>query len=352
MIKRKLLRIVLLLYIFFALVLAGCGGGDSDNPSSVNDTENTTDTNDPETTLDSNDPVDQNGNDITANIWMTSDCMQDNTGTYFKSLYQFTSDSQVLQGWQDFQDSSCITRADANLLPINDSGAYQNMGSQALPDGTQGYGLSYTHDGNSYDGFYALTDDNSLCFSTNISFRTDGRHINPDDTSPSVDYDHCLTIHSSTNPNPDQNPNPTPTPIPTQGPDTGSVGLQGKWLLWNVCMPLAAGGSALLVYQFTDDNRFLYAVAGFDNDTCQGDGTTSDYFEAEPPITYSYQGEATMPDGTQGHSIQLTDGSETYNGYFVIDSQERLCVSYNLEITVESAESTDIDYEHCMVRVD
>jgi hypothetical protein len=191
MIKRKLLRIVLLLYIFFALVLAGCGGGDSDNPSSVNDTENTTDTNDPETTLDSNDPVDQNGNDITANIWMTSDCMQDNTGTYFKSLYQFT-----------------------------------------------------------------------------------------------------------------------------------------------------------------DDNRFLYAVAGFDNDTCQGDGTTSDYFEAEPPITYSYQGEATMPDGTQGHSIQLTDGSETYNGYFVIDSQERLCVSYNLEITVESAESTDIDYEHCMVRVD
>jgi hypothetical protein len=333
--KRKLKRYVLALHLIFALVLTGCGGGgggDNDPPS----VDNTTDT------------VNQDSNDITAYTWMTLDCIQDNYGTYYKSLYQFTSDGQVLHGWQDFQDSSCTARADTNLLPSTDFGTYQSLGSQTLPDGSQGYGLRYTGDGESYDGFFTLPDNNTLCSSSNISFRTEALYIDPDDTSPSVDYEHCLSIYSSNNPNPNPNPDPNPNP----NPDVNNTGLEGKWLLWNMCIPLDSGGYALPIYQFTEDDRLLYALAEFENDTCQGDSTASSFYEFDPPATYRYQGEATLPDGTQGHSIQLADGTETNNGYFIIDPQEGLCVSYSLELTVESSESTDIDYEHCMIRID
>jgi hypothetical protein len=273
---------------------------------------------------------------------MTSECIQDPNGTYYKSLYQFTSDGQVLYGWQNFQDTSCTTSANT-VLPSNNLGTYQNLGSQTLPDGTQGYGFRFTSEGTSYDGFFALTDNNTLCFPTNLSFRTEGRYVNPEDTSPSVDYEHCLTIHSSSNPNPDPNPNPTP--------DTGSATLQDIWLLRNICAPLDNGGYALWLYQFTEDSRLLYAGAVFDNENCEGDSTTSDFYEYEPPVTYSYLGETTLADGTQGHSIQLSNGTATINGYYIIDSQDRLCVSHNLEFATTGSTSTDIDYEHCMNRI-
>jgi hypothetical protein len=350
--SKRILPHILPFHCILALALAGCGGGGGgDGSPSQDNTENTTDNTD---TTDTTDPVNPNGNDITANIWMTSECRQDNAGTYYRSLYHFTSDSQVLQGWQDFQDSSCTTRADTILMPSNEFGTYRNLGSQILPDGAQGYGLRYTDEGQSYDGFFTLTGNNTLCFSTNITFRTQGLHINTDDTSPSVDYEHCLSVHSSASPspNPIPNPNPTPNPNPSPSPDIGSTGLPGKWLLANVCKALDDGGSMLWIYQFTNDNRFLYAGAVFENGSCQGDGTATEFFELEPPVTYSYHGESTMQDGTQGHSIQFSNGSETYNGYFVIDSQDRLCVSYNLELTVEGSDSTAIDYEHCMVKMD
>jgi hypothetical protein len=44
-------------------------------------------------------------------------CIQGNYGVCFKPRYLFTSDRRLMQGWQDFQDSSCIIPDDIILIP-------------------------------------------------------------------------------------------------------------------------------------------------------------------------------------------------------------------------------------------
>jgi hypothetical protein len=99
------------------------------------------------------------------------------------------------------------------------------------------------------------------CFSTNLSFQTTGIDLDLHDTSPSIDYENCLSIHS-----PVESAQP---PGPTSTPENSSSALQATWLLASMCISLEDGLYGLLMYQFTEDNRVLIGVAAFDNDSCQ-----------------------------------------------------------------------------------
>ncbi|MEJ2619195.1 MAG: hypothetical protein P8163_02790, partial [Candidatus Thiodiazotropha sp.] len=115
------------------------------------------------------------------------------------------------------------------------------------------------------------------------------------------------------------------------------------------CIPMDDGTYALAAFQFTDDNRVLIATAPYQDSTCQGSSSTTGYYEYNPPWTYIDQGPVTLPDGTQGYGLQVSDGSETVNGYFTMGSQNTLCVSYIFGFTaLEESDSTDIDYSNCL----
>ncbi|MET0090703.1 MAG: hypothetical protein ABW068_11940 [Candidatus Thiodiazotropha sp.] len=327
--------IFLVVAVMLALVGCGGGGGDNDTPSNSN-------------TDDSSDPVTDTDMSISASIWMTTLCKQDNLGVYFLSLFQFTSDGQVLMGYQDFQDSSCSTRASTQLLPSENSGSYTVLGSETLQDGTPGHRINATIDGKTNDAYFAITTENKLCFSPNLVLQTvDTVFVgNP---TPELDYQNCLNVHSPVdNSSPDPAPNPNPTPDPD--PADQLIGVEGTVWMTSNCIDYGTFFAKVL-YQFAG-NELTAARMDYDNASCQGDGLSTGFSRLNPSIYYTDLGSTTLPDGTQGYGLRLTNGSDYKNGYYVFEEQSRMCTSYifGFSSVDDSNMSTDIDYTNCLIR--
>jgi hypothetical protein len=337
---RKYTQPTIFILVALMLTLVGCGGGGG------NDNDTPPDSNPDDTT----DPVEETdtSNSISASIWMTSLCKQDSAGTYFHSLVQFTSDGQVLTGWQDFQDSSCSTRASTQLLPSENSGSYTILGSETLQDGTPGYKMNATIDGITNDAYFAITTENKLCFSPNLVLQTvDGSFTgNP---TPALDYQNCLSVHSGVdNPNPNPNPNPTPDPDPV----TQDTTLEGTTWMTSNCINFNTGYGKI-IYQFAG-GEITVAKLYYNNANCAGDASSLSEFSSVESAAVYYSGlsSATLPDGTQGYNLRLTSTEGTLDGYYTYGEQSRMCTSYAFDFALVDAsnDSLDIDYTNCLIR--
>jgi hypothetical protein len=193
---RTLIHLSFLLPLALVIALQGCGGGGGSNddpddpqdpqdnvitdPDDPNDQDDPNDPNDPN---DTNDPdPDNNTTDATlsSSIWITANCYS-RDGSTWKSLYEFNSDGEVRHGNVFYSDTSCAS-PNLTIMPENLAGTYQVLDSRTLPDGTSGYGFSYTQEGQTYDGFFSVSDNNGLCFGTNLSFWSQGQLLDPDVT--------------------------------------------------------------------------------------------------------------------------------------------------------------------------
>jgi hypothetical protein len=328
--KGTILRLSFLLPFTLIFALHGCGGDSSDNSNEKPDNTNNTDN--------------SAGINISSKIWMTSNCIQDDAGVYFKSLYEFTADGTILQGFQDFQDTSCTTPKDETVLPYNQLTTYTDGGSTTLQDGTNGNLITIAFsDILTVDGFYTITSQNTLCFTSNFSINTgDFRNI-PGPAEP-VDYNNCLTVYNATN-NQSPNPNPNPSPSPQNSE------LVGMWWLNTLCYISDTGGTHTVILKFTEDNKLLYANLPYTSNDCSGNpGTSSTFMEFESPITYSDLGETTLSNGTLGHNLRFSGGSYSEDGYYTFNTEHSLCLSYNLGFN-DDINTTDIDYENCLPKL-
>ncbi len=334
---RKYTQPTIFIVVAMMLALTGCGGGgggDDAPPPNSNADETTDPVEDTDTDISSQ---------ISSSIWMTSMCRQDNEGTYFHSLVQFTSDGQVLMGWQDFQDSSCSTRASTQLLPSENSGSYSILGSETLQDGTPGYKMHATIDGITNDAYFAITTENKLCFSPNLVLQTVEGSFTANPT-PTLDYQNCLSVHSSVD-----NPNPNPTPDPD--PVSQDTTLEGTTWMTSNCIHFSAGYGKI-IYQFAG-GEITYAILDYNSASCDGDASSlSSFTSLDPAIYYSGLSSATLPDGTQGYNLRLSNGTDTTDGYYTYGEQSRMCTSYAFDFAIVDAsnESLDIDYTNCLIR--
>ncbi|MEJ2622641.1 MAG: hypothetical protein P8163_21065 [Candidatus Thiodiazotropha sp.] len=357
--KRTLIHFFSLLLLALIIALQGCGGGGGggdDTPEHTETDENTTDPDQTETDENTTDPdqTDADENDTNAdsslrsNVWMTASCVQDDNGIYTKSLIKFSTEGTIYFGYQDFQDTSCVVPKAETYHPDLDVGTFTTGESRILQDGANGTSISFMLNDGQIDAAFTVTNQNTLCFTSNVSVNTPGIQ-NMRGSTEQVDYDNCLTVFSSTD-TPDPNPNPNPNPNPDPDPVTTSSNLQGKWLNVKSCEPSSDGSYMKVAYMFTEDNRVLIAGVPYDNSRCEGEmRAASDYLEPSTPITYVDQGEATLPDGTQGYSLRLSFGSDYADGFYTFDAENRLCISYNLGLTyyLDKA-STNINYDNCM----
>ena len=95
---------------FLILSLTGCGGGGDEEPT-TNESDTPSDANSATSTL-------------TSKLWLTSECLLNAGNNYIEGLYQFTSDGQILYGYQKFQDTSCST-PEEQITPNYFVGSYQ-----------------------------------------------------------------------------------------------------------------------------------------------------------------------------------------------------------------------------------
>jgi hypothetical protein len=335
--KWILIRKSFLFQLLLIFGLQGCGGSDSENDWY----------DEPETEEEEiNTETGGSSNTLSSNIWMTASCAQDENGVYFKSLFEFKADGQILYGYQDFQDASCTTATSETALPSSLLTTYTTGNTSTLQDGTSGTLITIAFTENNIsttvDGYYRITDQNTLCFSHNFAINT-GRFEHINGPAEPMDYENCLTVHSVANGS-NQNPNPNPNPQ--------SGNLLGAWLLPTRCIAYDDGGTFNIMYQYTEDNRLLIAPLSYESDNCSGDGSGSmnDFIDTDPPTTYTELGEETLPNGTQGFKLRFSDNNGNVDGFYVIDNQQRVCLSYNLGLT--DSNSTDIDYENCLVKLD
>ncbi|MET0122406.1 MAG: hypothetical protein ABW124_15315 [Candidatus Thiodiazotropha sp. 6PLUC9] len=338
--KGTLLRLSFLLPLAFIFALQGCGGGGGGGGDDDNDNSNNTDVED---TTDVDDSTDDNSvSDLSSKIWMSSNCIQDSSGVYFKSLYEFKANGEVLQGYQDFQDTSCTTRKDETFLPSSLMTTYTKGASETLQDGANGYLITIAFNNVTVDGYYTITSQDNLCFTSNFSINTADFSYEIIPSAP-IDYNNCLTVHSDAN---GQDPNPNPNPNP-QNSD-----LLGMWWLQTLCYASDTGGTHNIILKFTEDNKVLYATLPYESNDCSGNPSTSSTFmEFNSPTTYSDLGETTLANGTLGHNLRFSYASAgTDDGYYIFNAQNHLCLSYNLS-GFSNNYTTDIDYDNCMVKL-
>ncbi|MET0029578.1 MAG: hypothetical protein ABW101_18255 [Candidatus Thiodiazotropha sp.] len=275
---------------------------------------------------------------LQANNWQSSDCMRDNNGTYRKGLYRFGDDGQLRLGYQAYQDSSCSTRANDQHSPDSIQAGYEMQGEETLFDGSDGYAIDLDILGNSINSYFNLRDSDTLCFADNVTFEANGLSAEINNSASYIDYDHCLSIYSSNN-----DPNPNPNPVT-------NANLQGIWVLGTQCRVNNTGDHFYWIMQFRDDGHVFQAYAFFDNANCSGTTTSTTLAELDPVLTYTDLGEATLSDGRQGRQMRLSQGANNFEGYYIIENQNELCVSHSFTLTGSGLTSTDIDYNNCFTR--
>jgi hypothetical protein len=277
---------------------------------------------------------------LRANNWQTSDCLQDNGGLYRKGLYRFGDDGQIRMGYQAYQDSGCSTRAKDQHMPDSVQSSYDLQGEEILMDGTDGYGIDLEILGQTLNSYFSLTDSKTLCFANNLTFEANGLSAEFGKDASAIDYGHCLTVHSSSD-----NPTPNPNPTPVAGSD-----IQGIWVLDTQCRVNDAGDHFYWIMQYKENNHVFQAYAFFDNANCSGTTTSTTLMELDPVLTYTDLGEATLSDGRQGHQMRLIQGSNSFDGYYIIENKNQLCVSHSFTLTESGLTTTDIDYNNCFSR--
>ncbi|MET0091119.1 MAG: hypothetical protein ABW068_14075 [Candidatus Thiodiazotropha sp.] len=275
---------------------------------------------------------------IQAANWQTSDCLRDSAGLYFKGLYRFTDEGKINSGYQTYQDSACTTRANDSRMPDSFRADYEVKEEETLFDGTRGFGLDLFIQGAAVNGYLSLKDDKTLCFSNNMVFRANELYATLAEDASYMDYDHCLSVFDSSN-----DPNPNPDPVT-------NANLQGIWVLGTQCRVNNSGDHFYWIMQFRDDGHVFQAYAFFDNASCSGTTTSTTLAELDPVLTYTDLGEATLSDGRQGRQMRLSQGANNFEGYYIIENQNELCVSHSFTLTGSGLTSTDIDYNNCFTR--
>jgi hypothetical protein len=336
-----LLTLLMSLTLIIALQACGGGGGGGDKPNNTEETEETDNDSDNDNDNDNN----TNNTTIESKIWLTANCIQDNSGVYFKTLYQFNTSGEVLEGYQDFQDTSCTTPTTETVWPSNTLTTYTKGASDILQDGATGTLITLAFSSNAanvtVDGYYTITDQNTLCFTTNLSINT-GDFSYQNIPSPPIDYDNCLTVHSEAS-------NSNPDPIPDT--NTQDSVLLGMWWLRSICYASDTGGTSNVILKFTPDSKLLYATLPYESNDCSGTPSDySDFIEFDTPTTYEDLGEMTLPIGTLGHGLILSNSSDTIQGYYIFDANKDLCFSHNLGFGTGTS-STEIDYDNCLVKL-
>ncbi|MES9930977.1 MAG: hypothetical protein ABW158_22930, partial [Candidatus Thiodiazotropha sp. 6PDIVS] len=222
------------------------------------------------------------------------------------------------------------------------AGSYTILGAETLQDGTPGFKVQATLDDTTHEAYFNIGQQNGLCFSSNLEINTVRYTFLPNQT-PSVDYQNCLSLYSAAS---DPNPNPNPNP----NPSTEDPNLEGLWLTSN-CIRAENGASAKILYKF-EANEVFYSMWNYENLYCTGEPAVDDFLSFEPPINYSYLGAETIPDGSQGHSLRVSRGTGTVDGYYLYNSQNRLCSSYAFGFSFITGEnqSLDIDYQNCLIK--
>ncbi len=275
---------------------------------------------------------------IQAGNWQTSDCLRDSDGLYFRGLYRFTEEGQIHSGYQTYQDSACTTQANDSRMPDSFRADYAVKEEENLLDGTRGFGLDLFIQGATVNGYFNLKDDKTLCFSNNVVFRAYELNAKLAEDASYMDYDHCLSIYSASN-------DPTPNPDPVT-----NANIQGIWVLNTQCRVNSAGKYFYWIMQFRDDGHVFQAYAFFDNSTCSGTTTSTTLAELDPVLTYTDLGEGTLSDGRQGRQMRLTQATKNFEGYYIIENQNELCVSHSFTLTGSGFTTTDIDYNNCFTR--
>jgi hypothetical protein len=287
------------------------------------------------------------GISISAKIWMTSDCNQGDEG-YIKTLFEFTADGSILAGHQGFHDSSCTSTSDT-IYPYNEARTYTQGAIQTLQDGTSGYPITVAgfDDGGTADGYYTITAQNELCFSTNFTVNTNVLSSDGTNTSE-INYNNCLTAHG------EAAGGSTPTDPTTNSGEEVVEFLHTEWLADNICYPDDNGeGSYQRFFQFMFNGLVLNSsFLDYSTPDCTGESRPDHIAWTEDQGEFVDLGEETLADGAVGHRIQMTNPatnlSETV-GYYVINDMDQLCLSYNLGLNSDTnGSSTDIDYEHCL----
>jgi hypothetical protein len=273
---------------------------------------------------------------------MTSDCNQGTDG-YYKTLLEFTADGKILAGNQGFHDSSCTSTADT-IFPYSEARTYTQGTSQTLEDGASGYSITVGgfEGGGTASGYYTITAQNALCFSTNFTVNT-GMFSSDGTTSSQINYNSCLSAHSDTDTGSTPAGPTTPGPGPTTPTTPQDSNLVGIWWLRSTCFAMDDGTSAEAIMKFTAENELHIALFPYQGSSCTGDSTASVF---ELLGMYSDLGPMTLPSGVSGYGLE-------YNGedaYYVFDAENRLCLSYSMGFT--ESMSTDIDYENCLDRID
>jgi hypothetical protein len=283
---------------------------------------------------------------IRSELWMTPDCVQDNSGQYSRGLYKFQENGEIASGKKGFQDASCSTQSDQMTQPSVFAGTYAVVDPETLEDGSDGFSFDYTIFNDNILAYFRLTNSDTLCFSNNLQFRLDKVHVDLDRIDPKVDYQNCMTVYRASN---DDNPNPNPNPDPNPNPNPSSS-LLGVWVLNTQCRVDKSGNHFIWLIQFNQNKTVTEAFAYFNNDNCSGQADASEFSDFD--VVYEDYGAATLPDGNPGYRLQLTQGQTILDGYYVFDAQNRLCVSHSLGLTLSGESSDGIDYNNCFSRPD
>ncbi|MES9860227.1 MAG: hypothetical protein ABW157_00515 [Candidatus Thiodiazotropha sp. LLP2] len=220
---------------FLILSLTGCGGGGDEEPT-TNESDTPSDANSATSTL-------------TSKLWLTSECLLNAGNNYIEGLYQFTSDGQILYGYQKFQDTSCST-PEEQITPNYFVGSYQILSEETLHDGTYGLKIQVDIDDNSYVGYLSQTEQDKFCTSENILFSTIGLYYDVNAAS-SINYENCISGYSLVN---DQDDSDTETDndsgIPTSRISAPSQPSDLKELRGVIVMGIQPGGMFGLTEEF------------------------------------------------------------------------------------------------------
>jgi hypothetical protein len=268
-----------LLFLTILTLLIGCGGGSNDSdPTPENNSDSTPENNSfPE--------------QLQSSIWLSSECLSNGNVNYLKGLYQFTTDSQILFGYQEFQDSSCTTPTE-QTQPYLNAGSYIVHNSETLQDGSSGYEIEIIVDTQSHTGYFSTIDEDRFCTSNNLNFSSIGLYIDQSSNS-NLNYETCLRAFATVENLPPSDPeedqdttdpeeNQDNSDIPTAqiSPPTPPSGL--REIRGVIVMGWQPGGT----YGLTEEFIALFNDGTYSDDLKTTFGRSKEYSKQENPNSW------------------------------------------------------------------
>jgi len=138
-------------------------------------------------------------------VWLSQSCevistvigAGTTTNTWGKGTFTFTSDKQLLIGFNSFSDSDCVTQINEEIGTVSNTQiSYKSTGAVITQEGIDAFGLSLLpyRDGNNieFSGFYTITN-NILCLSKTFTFGNGGDFtLSGDPAKLAIDFSRCL----------------------------------------------------------------------------------------------------------------------------------------------------------------